>query len=230
MPLRFHRLLGVLVALIGVSGAAPAHDIITTKLTYTRDISRIFNQRCLECHHSGSSIPLTTYEEVRPWAVSIKEQVLSKAMPPWGAVKGFGDLAPDHALSQEEMYGYCRLGNWRCAAGRSCIGAASRLCTLPTPTRLSLADVLAVPTRVTLARPLELSAIKPAPLEKVMSARIIARFPDGRIQPLLWLYQYDPAWKATFRFRTPIRLPAGTEIESNTPLQFTLETISRRAS
>src|ERR1700760_2037425 len=80
-----------------------AHDIITTDLTYTRDISRIFARRCVSCHSQSSSIPLTTYEETRPWAVAIKEQVLARTMPPFGAVKGFGSLAPDGALSQEEI-------------------------------------------------------------------------------------------------------------------------------
>ncbi len=227
---RLYRWAGTLVVLLWAANAALGHDIVTTKLTYTRDISRIFNQRCLECHHSGTSIPLTTYEEVRPWAVSIKEQVLSRAMPPWGAVKGFGDLAPDHALSQEEMLiiaawviGGAPKGDPALAAHRDAIAP-------PAGIRPNLTDVLSVSTRATLARPLEVSAIKPAPTEKVISARIIARLPDGRIQPLLWLYQYDPAWKTAFRFRRPIRFPAGTEIESNTPLQFTLEDSDERGT
>jgi hypothetical protein len=64
-----------------------AHDIITTNLTFTRDISRIFDRHCNICHGPSSDIPLSTYEQARPWAVAIKEQVLSRAMPPWGAVK-----------------------------------------------------------------------------------------------------------------------------------------------
>jgi hypothetical protein len=205
------------------SGALVAHDIITTKLTYTRDTSRIFNQRCLECHQRGSSIPLTTYEEVRPWAVSIKEQVLSRAMPPWGAVKGFGDLAPDHALSQEEMLIIAAWVIGGAPQGDPALAPHRDTAAPPTATPPSLTDVLAVSTRATLVRPFQLSAIKPAPSEKVISARIIARLPDGRTQPLLWLYQYNPVWKTSFRFRTSLRLPAGTEIESNTPLEFTLE-------
>jgi hypothetical protein len=43
-----------------------AHDIITTKLTYTRDVSRILARRCASCHGEGSALPLTTYREVRP--------------------------------------------------------------------------------------------------------------------------------------------------------------------
>jgi hypothetical protein len=219
----FHRWAGTLVVVLWASSAASAHDIITTKLTYTRDISRIFNQRCLECHHSGTSIPLTTYEEVRPWAVSIKEQVLSRAMPPWGAVKGFGDVAPDHALSQEEMLIIAAWVIGGAPQGDPALAARSNAAGPSTATLPGLEDVLSVSTRAMLARPLEVSAIKPTPKEKVISARIVARLPDGRTQPLLWLYEYDPAWRTAFRFRTPIRLPAGTEIESNTPLQFTLE-------
>src|SRR3954449_13223643 len=96
----------ILCAAIGwLAFAVPfqAHDVITTNLTFARDVSRIFASHCTSCHGSGTNIPLTTYEEARPWAVSIKEQVLSRAMPPWGAVKGFGDLSPDHGLSQEEI-------------------------------------------------------------------------------------------------------------------------------
>ncbi len=220
-----HRLAGAFVVLMWAPGALLAHDIITTKLTYTRDISRIFNQRCVECHHSGSAIPLMTYEEVRPWAVSIKEQVLSRAMPPWGAVKGFGDLAPDHALSQEEMLIIAAWVIGGAPKGDQALAPRGYATAQPAAGLPSLGDVLSVATRATLARPVDVSAIKPQPLEKVMSARIVARLPDGGIQPLLWLYEYDPAWKTAFRFRRPIHLPAGTEIESDAPLQFTLEAV-----
>jgi len=214
--------------LVSSCGAVMGHDIITTKLTYARDVSRIINQRCLQCHQSGSSIPLTTYEEVRPWAVSIKEQVLTRAMPPWGAVKGFGDLAPDYALSQEEML---IIAAW-------VIGGAPRGDPALTPKpavppegveRPQLHDALAVSTRIKLDKALDLNAIRPTPVERVKSARIVARLPDGSTEPLLWLYQYEPVWKTVFRFRRSLRLPAGTEIESDTPLQFKLE-LGARAS
>src|SRR5215831_16635136 len=82
-----------------------AHDPITTKLTWSREISRIIYNRCVGCHREGGSapMPLVTYQQARPWAKGIKEQVLSRRMPPWGAVKGFGDFSNDRALSQEEM-------------------------------------------------------------------------------------------------------------------------------
>ena len=35
--------------------------------------------------------------------VAIKNAVLSRRMPPWGAVKGFGEFRNDHGLTQEQV-------------------------------------------------------------------------------------------------------------------------------
>ncbi|HEX5481168.1 MAG TPA: cytochrome c [Terriglobia bacterium] len=201
-----------------------AHDIITTKLTYTRDISRIFDRRCISCHGEGSSIPLTSYQEVRPWAVDIKEQVLARKMPPWGAVKGFGDLAPDHGLTQEEILIISAWVVGGAPQGETAFLPKRNPDPAPPAPRVRLTDSLAVFTRTKLRHPLELAGIKPQPGKLVHSNQIIARLPDGSIQPLLWLYDYDPKWKRVFRFRHPLALPAGTLIEASTPLRYSLET------
>jgi hypothetical protein len=199
-----------------------AHDIITTNLTYTRDISRIFARRCVGCHAQGTSIPLTSYEEVRPWAVDIKEQVLSRAMPPWGAVKGFGNLSPDLGLSQEELL---IVAAW--VIGGAPQGDAGLLPrtmqSVSLPHAPPLSDALTVSTKSTIKQQITVTGIKPLPTSMVDSSRITAQLPDGRIQPLLWLYRYDPKWKRTFAFREPVTLPAGTVIQSSSPLQFALE-------
>jgi hypothetical protein len=59
----------------------------------------------------------------------------------------------------------------------------------------------------------------------IPSARITARLPDGRIEPLVWLYRFDPQTKLTFQFRRPLTLPPGTIVESSTPLAFALEAL-----
>src|SRR6185437_8349047 len=97
------RVVRTIATAMVLAAAIFAHDIITTDLTYTQDVSRILARRCVQCHGPSSSIPLTTYAQVRPWAVDIKEQVLSRKMPKWGAVKGFGNLSPDRGLTQEEI-------------------------------------------------------------------------------------------------------------------------------
>src|SRR5882724_3193208 len=98
------RWVGAVFVLLCFSFAVPAHDVITTKLTWNREISRIVTSRCASCHHPGGrAFSLLTYAEARPWAVAIKEEVLSRRMPPWGAIKGFGDFRNDQALTSEQL-------------------------------------------------------------------------------------------------------------------------------
>ena len=205
------------------AGTLAAHDIITTNLTYSRDISRIFARRCVSCHGSGSSVPLTSYEETRPWAVDIKEQVLSRSMPPWGAVKGFGNLLTDRALTQEEIM---IITAW--VVGGAPQGDPAMLPKQqPEAQSASMAplrDAVTITTRAALREPLTVLGLRPLPDKPVASARIVAQLPDGRIQPLVWLYRFDPKWKRVFRFREPVRLPPGTVVESSESLRFALET------
>ena len=53
---------------------------------------------------------LMSYQEVRPWAKAIEEEVLERRMPPWGAVKGFGEFRNDQALTQEQIELYRQIG------------------------------------------------------------------------------------------------------------------------
>lgn len=82
-----------------------AHVPITTKVRFTREVIRIFQQNCLGCHRPGGIAPfsLTSYEEARPWAKAIKEELLEKRMPPWNALKGFGDFRNAPPLMQNEV-------------------------------------------------------------------------------------------------------------------------------
>jgi hypothetical protein len=205
-----------------------AHDIITTNLTYTRDVSRLVARRCVSCHGAGSSIPLTTYEQTRPWAVAIKEQVLSRRMPPWGAVKGFGHFSPDNGLSQEEMM---VIAAWVVGgAPRGDPAFLPRMApgndVLKAP--LALQDALVVRNRLKVQRPLLVAGIRPIAAGIVDSAKIIASFADGHVEPLLWLFQYDSAGNKIFAFRQPMALARGTVVESSTPLRFALEVVDAK--
>src|SRR5437867_926614 len=80
-----------------------AHNV-GNAITWNREISRIIYQRCASCHREGgTAFSLMRYPEVQPRAVDIKAAVLSRRMPPWGAVKGFGDFRNDQGLSQVEL-------------------------------------------------------------------------------------------------------------------------------
>ena len=48
-------------------------------------------------------MPLTTYEDVRPWARALKEQALTRRMPKWHAARGFGVFRNDPTLTPVEI-------------------------------------------------------------------------------------------------------------------------------
>jgi len=82
------------------------HEPITTKVMFNKEIIRILNRNCLACHAPGkikSDISLTTYEEARPWAKAIKEEVLEKRMMPFQAVKGYGRFQHNYTLTQRDV-------------------------------------------------------------------------------------------------------------------------------
>ena len=93
---------GVLFA--GLANVTWGHDVITTKITFDREIIRIVHARCASCHREGgSAFSIMTYDEARPWAKAMQEEVLERRMPPWGAVKGFGEFRDDQALTPEQI-------------------------------------------------------------------------------------------------------------------------------
>ena len=80
------------------------HVPITTKIVFNREIAQIFQKKCFQCHTDGNvSVPLTTYKEARPWAVAIKEEILERRMPPWGAASGYGHFSNDMSLTGREI-------------------------------------------------------------------------------------------------------------------------------
>jgi hypothetical protein len=76
-------------------------------VTFARDIAPIFQEKCEECHHQGTAAPmsLSTYKEARPWAKSIREQVIKRNMPPWHIDKrvGIQRFQNDRSLTDEQI-------------------------------------------------------------------------------------------------------------------------------
>ena len=188
-----------------------AHDPITTKVTWSREISRLIARRCLGCHREGgSAMALGTYEEARPWAKAIKEQALNRTMPPWGAVKGFGAFQNDTGLTQAEIE---LIGDW--VEGGAPMGDPAFL-----PKAAPLSAVAAPRFRQTipvsgslrLAKGVTLVGIRPGAVTRE-SMQMVARLPGGRVEPLLWLYRYDARFAHDFYLAKPAALPAGTVIE-----------------
>jgi hypothetical protein len=76
-------------------------------VTFARNVAPIFQQKCQTCHHAGTSAPmsLVTYDEVRPWARSIRQRVANRDMPPWHLDKtvGIKQYKNDRSLSDDEI-------------------------------------------------------------------------------------------------------------------------------
>jgi len=74
-------------------------------VTYSNQIARIFQNRCVECHREGEigPFPLTSYDEVMGWGEMIREVVTERRMPPWYANPAHGEFANETRLSDEEI-------------------------------------------------------------------------------------------------------------------------------
>ena len=191
-----------------------AHDVISTKLLWTKEISRIVYQRCASCHHQGGgAMSLMTYEEARPWAKAIRDEVLARRMPPWGAVKGVGEFRGDPSLSQIEID---MLVNW--VEGGAPKGDEAYLPPAPhvdPPQKPAPAlqeigvcsDALRIIDKEVLA-----TGIRPRRLAPGASLDIAAYKPDGGVTHLIWIRNWRPEWERTYYFSRPVRLPKGTRI------------------
>jgi hypothetical protein len=188
--------------------AAFAHDPITTNLTWSKEISRVVYQRCAVCHRPGGrAMSLLTYEEARPWAKAIRDEVLNRRMPPWDAVKGVGEFRDDPSLSQPEMD---LLVGW--IEGGAPEGDPIYLPPAPRAEDAPSAPAprwqgIALRDALTLASPMTLGAITPSgPVE------VVAVLPDQSVKRLLWIQTFRPQWNRTYVLRTALRLPKGTKL------------------
>jgi hypothetical protein len=90
---------------IALSGAAFAANTGSNTPTFSKDVAPILYSKCLECHRPGEAAPMSlrNYKEVRPWAKSIKQQVVTKTMPPWHADPAVNHFANDRSLTEAEI-------------------------------------------------------------------------------------------------------------------------------
>jgi mono/diheme cytochrome c family protein len=105
MRATFFRLLGAAVLLtVGLNAPAMAQQ---ADVTFAKDIAPILQKNCQQCHMPGAIGPmsLTTYQEVRPWARSIKAKVVAGEMPPYRYDRHIGiqDLKNDLRLSETQI-------------------------------------------------------------------------------------------------------------------------------
>ena len=226
---RASRALAVCAAGALVVCTLGAHDRITTRVTWDREITPIFEARCVECHRPGgrSTIPLTTYQQARPWAVAIKEEVLTRRMPKWNAARGFGEFANDPSLAPFEI---ALIAAWvdggapeseKNKVGAAPVTPAAKPAVFTPPPDSSVRTVSTdcgdQPANG------KLLAIRPA-LEKNGSATVAASLRNGHREVVAWIRDYDPDYSMTYWLRNPLVLPRGSrlQIESSGACQVNL--------
>ena len=105
--MRFSSLTLAAMAAATVTALPAAAQDAPANVTFTRDIAPIFQRSCQSCHRTGSIAPMSllTYEEVRPWARSIKQRIESREMPPWFIDRHVGvqGFKADKSLSDAEI-------------------------------------------------------------------------------------------------------------------------------
>jgi len=72
--------------------------------TYTKDISRLMQAKCLQCHQPNAVAPMSllSYDDTVTWAADIKRVLTAKTMPPWKPVDGFGKFRNSYGMSDAE--------------------------------------------------------------------------------------------------------------------------------
>jgi hypothetical protein len=138
-------------------------------------------------------------------------------MPPWGAVKGFGDFRNDQGLTQEEIE---LITDW--VEDGTPRGNNPNM--LPKEPKFKKPDAVKIPKNAVsvssdlkLDRPFVLDGLWIDTMPDRAQMQIVASLPDGTIEPLLWLYEYNARFKHAFLLRDPLALPAGTVIRGVLP-------------
>ncbi len=74
-------------------------------VTYTKQISRLIQSHCIECHRRDQIGPfsLEDYEEVKGWAEMMVEVTQNRRMPPWHATREHLQFKNERFLTENEL-------------------------------------------------------------------------------------------------------------------------------
>ena len=98
----------VMAQMAGMANHTPQATIPVThpsNVTFTKDVAPIVQQHCQSCHRPGEGTPFSmlTYEEARPWALAMKQMVVTRAMPPWFEDGHTEKFENNRSLTQEQI-------------------------------------------------------------------------------------------------------------------------------
>jgi hypothetical protein len=81
--------------------------------TFTKDVAPILYKNCVGCHRPGEIAPMSllTYQDARPWAKAIRDEVSDGNMPPWHADAPKGTFHNERGLTDAERDTIVRWAN-----------------------------------------------------------------------------------------------------------------------
>ena len=103
--------MAVLLAAAGACGRArservtPSPSPLSEPVTFNRQVAPIVYRNCAPCHRPGEAGPfsLLSYADVRKRADQIARVTASRYMPPWPPEPGYGDLAGERRLGEDQI-------------------------------------------------------------------------------------------------------------------------------
>ena len=156
---------------------------------------------------------LVTYEDARPYASAMREEVLARRMPKWHAARGYGQFANDPTLSPFDI---ALIVAW--VDGGALRGDESKpgppIPVRPAP-RVATRKVT-VPCGDTALPAGRLLAITPA-LTEGASAGFAVAMPDGSYEILAWVREYEREFAETYWLEKPLVIPRGSRLRSDSP-------------
>lgn len=74
-------------------------------VSYAADVAPLLLRHCANCHSRGNIAPfeMKDHAEVKRYALSIKEKLITGTMPPWHADPAYGQFANDVSLKPDEL-------------------------------------------------------------------------------------------------------------------------------
>ena len=78
---------------------------LSAQVTYSKEISRIFQAKCNQCHRDGDITPfaLDSYDAAVTWGRDILNTIEAGTMPPWKPMPGYGSFRDPRNLTDDEM-------------------------------------------------------------------------------------------------------------------------------
>jgi hypothetical protein len=193
-----------------LTNTALAHDPTRARVTWAADISRVVQARCVRCHSPEGKGPmsLVTYEDARPWASAMREEVLARRMPKWHAARGYGQFANDPALSPFDIALIVAWVDGGALRGDTSKPAAPvAVPALPPAT----ARAVTVPCGDRSLPAGRLVGLTPA-LPEGASAGFGVILPGGSFEILAWIRDYEREFAETYWLDRPLTLPRGSRL------------------